>query len=87
MENRETGVEEVKSNLDKRQEIIQDIIKGASNSFEHLRETHCSYYYTIIYIYVSLHTNAHTHTHTPVNPYTHTYMRIYVCACVYIMNV
>lgn len=30
MENCETGVE-VKSNLDKRQEIIQDIIKGASN--------------------------------------------------------
>lgn len=63
MENRETGVEEVKSNLDKRQEIIQDIIKGASNSFEHLRETHCSYYYTIIYIYIYLFSYKSTHTH------------------------
>jgi len=58
MENRETGVE-VKSNLDKRQEIIQDIIKGASNSFERLRETRCSYYYIILCIYVCLSTNTH----------------------------
>jgi len=58
MENRETGVE-VKSNLDKRQEIIQDIIKGASNGFERLRETRCSYYYIILCIYVCLSTNTH----------------------------
>lgn len=50
MENHGTGVE-VKSNLDKRQEIIQDIIKGASNGFERLRETRCSYYYIILCIY------------------------------------
>jgi len=62
MENRETGVE-VKSNLDKRQEIIRDIIKGASNGFERLRETRCSYYYHIILcIYVCLSTSTHTHT-------------------------
>lgn len=50
MENCGTGVE-VKSNLDKRQEIIQDIIKGASsNGFGRLREKHAAviiiqYYY------------------------------------------
>ena len=41
MENRETGVE-VKSNLDKRQEIIQDIIKGANITVSNVLGKHAA---------------------------------------------
>jgi len=81
MENRGTGVE-VKSNLDKRQEIIRDIIKGANNGFGRLRETPRQLLlYNIImnimyitYICVCLRENTHTHTHS----YTHLYTYIHI---------
>lgn len=62
------GTEEgVKSNLDKRQEIIQDIIKGARNGFGRLRETRCRYYYIILCIYIyNVYEYVCVYTHTVI---------------------